>query len=61
MGENDDRRRAAAKCIHCGAIGIVHVWSDGTCKPVGQSAFCECDDPQLRELEDDLDADDELL
>lgn len=60
MADNDDRRRAAVKCERCGAIGIAHVWPDGTHRPLGQSAFCECDDPALRELEDDLDADDGL-
>ena len=62
MGDNDDRdrRRAAVKCESCGAIGIVRIWPDGTRKPLGQSAFCDCDDPTLRELEEDLDAGDEV-
>lgn len=60
MADNEDRRRAVAKCEGCGTIGIVHVWPDGTRKPLGQSTFCECDDPTLRELEDDLDTPDGL-
>lgn len=59
MVANDERRRAAAKCERCGTIGIVHIWPDGTYRPVGQTAFCECDDPPLCELEEDL-ADDEV-
>lgn len=51
--ETDERRRAAARCEGCGTIGIVHVWPDGTRQPLGQSAFCECDEPTLRVLEDD--------
>ncbi|WP_121744753.1 hypothetical protein [Natronorubrum halophilum] len=57
--ENGERRRAAAKCERCGAIGIVQIWPDGTHKPLGQTAFCDCGDPTLRVLETDLEAGDD--
>jgi hypothetical protein len=53
--EHGEKRRAAAKCERCGAIGIVQVWPDGTLKPLGQSALCECEDGTLRVLETDPD------
>lgn len=58
--EHDERRRAAAKCAGCGRIGIVHVWPDGTRKPLGQTTFCDCPDPTLRLLEEDREAGDDL-
>ncbi|WP_086009976.1 hypothetical protein [Natronolimnohabitans innermongolicus] len=58
MAENDNRRRAAVKCERCGTIGIVYVWPDGTRKPLGQSTLCECSEPTLRELEEELEGDD---
>ncbi len=58
--EENEKRRAAAKCERCGEIGIVQIWPDGQRKPLGQSAFCDCSDPPLRVLEEDLDAGDDL-
>ncbi len=58
--DEDEKRRAAAKCECCGEIGIVQIWPDGQRKPLGQSAFCDCSDPPLRVLEEDLDAGDDL-
>lgn len=57
VGEHGDKRRAAAKCTRCGAIGIVRIWSDGTFKPLGQSDLCGCDDDALRALESDSNPD----
>ncbi|QSW98890.2 hypothetical protein J0X25_16115 [Haloterrigena alkaliphila] len=56
MVENGERRRAAARCARCGRIGIVYVWPDGTRKPLGQTAFCDCDEQTLRLLEEEREA-----
>ncbi|SEQ06649.1 hypothetical protein SAMN04489841_1204 [Natrinema salaciae] len=57
VGNNDDKQRAAAKCDHCGEIGIVQVRPDGSFQPLGQSDFCDCEPSALQVLETDLDHD----
>nr|WP_254523674.1 hypothetical protein [Natrinema caseinilyticum] len=58
MGSHDDEQRAAATCKRCGEIGIVQVLSDDSLLPLGQSTFCDCDQPMLEVFETDPDADD---
>ena len=50
---NDGKQRAAAKCDHCGEIGIVRIWPDGNLQPLGQSTFCDCESPELQVIETD--------
>ena len=57
VDNDEDKQRAAAKCAHCGEIGIVQVWPDGSVQPLGQSDFCECEPSTLQVLERDLDPD----
>ncbi|WP_247000648.1 hypothetical protein [Halosolutus gelatinilyticus] len=53
MGDNgnDTKRRSAARCSNCGAIGIVQIWPDGRIQPLGQDQLCRCDDGELHVLE----------
>jgi len=57
VGNTDDKQRAAATCEHCGEIGIVQIWPDGTLQPLGQTDFCDCASPTLEGLGTDLDHD----
>jgi hypothetical protein len=54
VAKDDEKRRAAARCERCGAIGIVQIWPDGTLKPLGQSTICDCEESTLRVLETGL-------
>ncbi|WP_171052321.1 hypothetical protein [Haloterrigena sp. H1] len=53
--DNNDKQRAAAKCDHCGEIGIVQIWPDGSLQPLGQSTFCDCESSKLQVIETDPD------
>ena len=54
VDENGTKKRSAARCANCGAIGIVQVRSDGTVQPLGQTELCRCDDEEIRVLDGDV-------
>lgn len=52
MPRPDSKERAAGECDHCGTIHAVHVWPDGSIRPIGADEECECGNGQWRIVDD---------
>ncbi len=53
VDEDGTKKRSAARCTNCGAIGIVQIWPDGTIQPLGQTELCHCVDNEIHILDGD--------